>query len=599
MQERALRDLIENVRGGGLPRRRFIQRLVGLGLTAPMASMLLMHEGIAQTTSALPYKPTRRGGGTVRIIYPDAAMHLNPHLTSGNKERVVSRIFYEPLAGWDNDGHLVPQLAAEIPSRDNGGLAADGKSVIWKLKRDVQWHDGKPFTADDVVFTAAYAADPAAAMYTSFIYKDIQVEKIDTHTVRVRYPVAVPFWAEALVASLGMILPRHVFEPFKGARARENPAHFKPVGTGPYRIVDFKPGDGLRAEAFAQYHVPHQPFFDALELKGGGDATNAARTVLQTGDFDIVWGLRVEDDILQRLSASGKGRVSYQRGGDVDFIVLNASDPWTEVDGERGSARSRHPAFSDKAVRTAMSLLVDRQGIQEVVYGRSAVATANFLNGLARYSSPHTAFEFNIDKANQVLEAAGWKRGADGTRAKAGPNGPVKLKFVCQAPSGGQAQKCQTVLKSACSKAGIELELKVVVTSVFFGGDAANPDTYQKFWADLQVYGNTMQQPDPQGHMERFTSGRIPQKANKWAYNNTPRWSNAEYDAIFKASQTELDPVKRAAMFIRMNDLLVGDGYLIPLVARARVEATANKLVPMPSVWDSPSWAIGSWYREA
>ncbi len=599
MQESELRDLIEDVRDGRLPRRRFIQHLVGLGLTAPMASMLLMQQGIAQTPSTLSYKPTRRGGGTLKIVYHEAAVHLNPHYASGNKERIVSRIFYEPLAGWDSDGNLVPQLAAEIPSRENGGRASDGRSVVWKLKRGVLWHDGRPFTADDVVFTAAYAADPAAAMYTSFVYKDIVVEKIDLHTVRVRYPVAVPFWAEALVASNGTILPKHVFEPYMGAKSRENPANLKPVGTGPYKIIEFKPGDSLKAEAFAGYHVPNQPYFDTLEIKGGGDATSAARAVLQTGDYDIGWGLRVEDDILKRLEASGKGRVLYLFGGDTEFVLLNVTDPWTEVNGERASAKSRHPAFSDKAVRTAMGLLVDRKGIQEVVHGRGGAATPNFLNGVARYRSPNTAMEFSIDKANQVLDAAGWARGADGIRAKNGPGGTVKLKFVFQAPAAGPAQKTQTIIKAACSKAGIDLELKGVVNSVFFGNDQANPDTMHKFWADMQLYGNTMNQPDPQGHMERFTSDRIAQKANKWTATNTARWSHAEYDATFKASQTELDPVKRAALFIQMNDLLVGDGYMIPLVARARVHATANKLVPVSSVWDSPSWAIGYWYRDA
>ncbi len=339
-------------------------------------------------------------------------------------------------------------------------------------------------------------------------------------------PVAVPFWAEAQVASHGMILPKHVFEPFIGAKSRDNPANFKPVGTGPYKIVDFKPGDSLRAEGFAKYHVPHQPYFDALELKGGGDATSAARAVLRTGEFDMGWGLRMEDAVLQRLAASGKDSVSYPVGGDIDFIVLNASDPWTEVDGERGSAKSRHPAFGDKAVRTAMSLLVDCKGIQEVVYGRSSVATSKFLNGLPRCISPNTSVEFNIDKANQVLDAAGRKRGADGIRAKSGASGPggpggktgpVRLKFVFQGASVATAQKCQIIIKSACGKAGIgiDLELKSVVSAVFMGGDMANPDTYQKFWADMQLYGNTMSQPDPQGHMERFTTERFPQKANK------------------------------------------------------------------------------------
>ena len=594
-EERELRALIEDVRTGKLPRRGFIQQMVMLGLTAPMASMMLMHEGLAQSQGSIPYKPTKRGGGgTLKMLYWQASVHLNPHYAGGTKDQDASRIFYEPLAGWDSDGNLVPQLAAEIPTRANGGLSADGKSVTWKLKKGVTWHDGKPFTADDVVFTAAYAGDPAAAMVTIGTYKDIKVSKIDSHTVRIDYPKTTPFWAEALTGVTGLILPKHVFEPFMGAKSRDNPANTKPVGTGPYKIVDFKPGDTLRAEAYAGYHIPNQPFFDALEVKGGGDATSAARAVLQTAEYDVGWNLAVEDEILKRLEAVGKGKMEFKAGSDIEFVSLNVTDPWNEVDGERGSAKSKHPIFQDKVVRDAMSLLIDRKGIQEVIYGRGAVATSNFLNNPPRFRSPNTKYEFNIDKAIALLEGAGWKKGADGIRAK----GNLKLKFVYQTSVSGPRQKCQAIIKDACTKAGIDLELKSVVASVFFGGDFANPDTYQKFWTDMQMFTTTMGAPDPQFFMEQFTSSLHSQKANKWASRNLLRWSNKEYDETFAAAQVETDPVKRAAMFIKCNDLVVNDGYVIPLFARPRPVGVVNKMLIHSSAWDSLTWAIGYWTRE-
>ncbi|HSQ71188.1 MAG TPA: peptide ABC transporter substrate-binding protein, partial [Rubrivivax sp.] len=445
MQERELRELIEDVRRGELPRRSFIQQMVGLGLTAPMASMMLMHAGVAQAqVPPIPYKGTRRGGGGVlKLIWWQGAVHLNPHFAGGTKEQDATRIFYEALAGWDTEGNLIPMLAAEIPSRANGGLAADNRTVTWKLKPGVTWHDGRPFTADDVVFTAAYAGDPATATVTVATYKDLKVEKVDALTVRVTYPKATPFWAEAFTGSVGMILPKHVFEPFIGAKSRENPANVKPVGTGPYKFVDFKPGDMLRAEANPTYHVPNQPFFDALEVKGGGDALSAARAVLQTGEFDFAWNLAVEDEILKRLEAAGKGKLVFLEGSDIEFISLNCSDPWNEVDGERGSMKSKHPAFQDKAVRDAMALLIDRKGVQDFIYGRGGLATSNFLNNPPRFRSPNTKYEFNIDKANQILEAAGWKKGGDGIRAK----GNVKLKFVFQTSVSQPRQKTQAIVK--------------------------------------------------------------------------------------------------------------------------------------------------------
>jgi peptide/nickel transport system substrate-binding protein len=595
MKEREIRALIEQVRQGEVPRRAFIQRMVGVGLTAPMASMLLMHHGVAQSQTMPAYKPTKRGGGgTLKIIYWQAAVHLNPHQAGGTKDQDASRVFYEPLAGWDTDGNLIPQLAAEIPTRQNGGVTADGRSVTWKLKRGVKWHDGKDFTADDVVFTAQYAGDPASAMVTVATYRDIKVVKIDSHTVRVEFPKPTPFWAEPFTGIQGTILPKHVFEPYTGAKSRENPANIKAVGTGPYRLVDFKPGDILRAEANPNYHIANQPFFDALEIKGGGDATSAARAVLQTAEFDIAWNLAVEDEILKRLEAAGKGRMEFYEGSDIEFVMLNVTDPWNEVDGERASAKSKHPAFSDKAVREAMSLLVDRKGIADVIYGRGAITTSNFLNNPPRYRSKNTRYEFNVDKANQLLEAAGWKKGADGIRAK----GNVKLKFVYQTSVSGPRQKCQAIIKDACTKAGIELELKSIVAAVFFGSDFANPDTYQKFWADMQMFTTTMTQPDPQYFMNQFLTDEISQKANKWASRNLVRWSNKEYDDTYRAAQVELDPVKRAAMFIKLNDLVVEDKHVIPLFGRPRPYGIVNKLKPALSAWDNMTWALGYWHRD-
>jgi peptide/nickel transport system substrate-binding protein len=596
MQEQALRKLIEDVREGRLPRRGFIQQLVGLGLTAPMASMLLMHAGVvsAQTTAA--YKPTKRGGGGVlKVLWWQGATLLQPHFAQGTKDQEGSRIFYEPLACWDNDGNLVPILAAEVPSRENGGLSADGKSVVWKLKRGVTWHDGQPFTADDCIFTWEYARDPATAAVTTGVFKDVKVEKIDSHSIRVTFPKATPFWATAFCAAEGMVIPKHLFGAYIGANSREAPANLKPVGTGPYKFVDFKPGDMVRGEINNNYHMANRPFFDAIEMKGGGDATSAARAVLQTGEYDYAWNLQVEDEVLKRMEAGGKGRAHIVPGGDIEFIQLNPTDPFTEVEGERGHVNSKHFAFSDPAVRQAMAHLADRNGIQEFIYGRTGIATSNFLNNPPRFRSPNTSFEFNVDKANQILETAGWKKGADGIREKGGK----KLKFVYQTSVNSIRQKEQAVIKQACQKAGIDLELKSVTAAVFFSSDVANPDTYGKFWCDMQMYTTTMTQPDAERFMDQYVSWEVSSKANKWQGRNICRWRNEEYDKAFRAAESELDPVKRAALFIRMNDLVVKDGVVIPLISRPRVRGASLKLVTGLSGWDLDFSALQNWYREA
>lgn len=596
MQEAEIRGLVEQVRSGAMPRRNFIQHMVTLGLTAPMAAMLLMHEGIAQVVNAPVYKPNKRGGGgALKVLWWQGATLLQPHFAAGTKDQEGSRIFYEPLAVWDNEGNLVPILAAEVPTRANGGLSADGKSVTWKLKKGVTWHDGQPFTADDCVFTWEFAREPATAAVTSGIYKDVKVEKIDSHTIRVVYPKATPFWATAFVAAEGMIIPKHLFAPYIGAKSREAPTNLKPVGTGPYKFVEFKPGDIVRGEINLNYHVANRPFFDSIEMKGGGDATSAARAVLQTGEYDFAWNLQVEDEVLKRMEAGGKGRAVIIPSGDIEFIQLNPTDPVAEVDGERSSVKTKHFAFSEPVVRQAMGLLADRKGIQEFIYGRTGIATSNFMNNPPRFASPNTKWEFNIDKANQLLDGAGWKRGADGIREKAGK----KMKFVYQTSVNGIRQKEQAVIKQACQKAGIELELKSVTAAVFFSSDVANPDTYGKFYSDMQMYTTTMTQPDAERFMDQYLTKEVSSKANKWQGRNICRWQNAEYDKIHAQGEGELDPVKRAALFIRLNDMVVNDGVVIPLISRPRVRGSSLKLVPTLSGWDLDFGQLQNWFREA
>jgi peptide/nickel transport system substrate-binding protein len=596
MKERELRDLIADVRSGRLSRRAFVQRMVAVGLTAPMAGMILNHAGVAMAATAIPYKPTKAGGGgLLKLLYWQAVTLLNPHFAVGTKDQEGSRIFYEPLAGWDSEGNLVPVLAAEIPSKENDGLAEDGLSVIWKLKRGVKWHDGMPFTADDVVFNWEYARTPETAAVSIASYKDIKVEKIDDFTVRVSFAKPTPFWADAFVGSYGMIIPKHLFADYIGGKSRDAPTNLKPVGTGPFLFVDFKPGDVVRAKLNPDYHVPNRPYFDALEVKGGGDAVSAARAVLQTGEYDYAWNMQVEDEILLKLESVGKGRVSIIETGNVEFIMLNATDPAVEVDGERASLKTRHPLFSDPAVRQAINLLIDRASVEKFIYGRTGSATASFLNSPERVRSKNTKFEFNIEKANQILEAAGWKKGADGVRAKDGKS----LKFVFQTSINAPRQKTQAIVKQACQKAGIDIELKSVVGSVFFSSDTANPDTFPHFYCDAQMYNTTMLQPDPQLFMNQYVSWQAATRENKWQGRNVSRWQSKEYDEIYKQAERELDAVKRAAMYIKLNDLVVGDNYILPVVRRPRTTAVSGNLTAHFSGWDNDLWQLASWYREA
>jgi peptide/nickel transport system substrate-binding protein len=594
--ELEIRALIGDVKAGRLSRRQFVQTMVGLGLTAPMAAQMLTASGAAAQPKSAVFTPTKRGGGGhLKTLWWQAPTLLNPHFATGTKDQDASRIFYEPLAGFDPDGILTPILAAEVPSVGSGTLAKDLTWVTWRLKKNVQWHDGKPFTADDVIFNYEYVSDPATSAVTAGAYREIsKIEKVDSHSVKITFTKPQPFWSDAFCGNRGMILPKHHFETFRGAKSREAPANVKPVGTGPYKCVDFKPGDLVKGEIFTGYHIPNRPFFDTMEMKGGGDAASAARAVLQTAEYDYAWNMQVEDDVLRRLEASGKGRVNIWPTGNPEIIQCNLSDPWTELEGERSHPKSTHPFLSDPAVRQAIALLIDRAAVQEQIYGRQGQTSANFLNAPSRYFSKNTRWEFSVEKANAVLDGAGWRRGADGIRAKDGK----RLKMLYQTSINQPRQKTQAIVKQAAAKAGIELELKSVVASVFFSSDAANADTYGHFSADLQMYNTGMTAPDPQYFMNQFCSWEACSKANKYQGRNITRFKSEEYDKTYHAADSEVDPVKRAALLIKMNDIVIQAGVVATVLWRNGVSASSVRLAGMDLTgWDSTFWHLPYWYK--
>ena len=257
MDEPGLRQLLDQVKRGRVSRRGFVQMMAALGIGAPLAAQMLASAGVAAAQQRAPYLvPTRRGGGgDLRILMWDAPTMLHPHFGRGLRDMTASRLFYEPLAAPAPDGTFAPVLAEEIPSVAAGGLAKDGQWVIWKLKKNVVWHDGAPFTADDVIFNWTFAIDPANVTSTRGAFEEVaKIDKLDSHTVKVVYKKPQPFWASVFTG--GGLLPKHIFEPLKGAGSRDSIGMVKPVGTGPYKLVEFKPGDWIRAEINMTYHVP-------------------------------------------------------------------------------------------------------------------------------------------------------------------------------------------------------------------------------------------------------------------------------------------------------------------------------------------------------
>ena len=531
----------------------------------------------------------------LRLLYWQAPTILNPHLATGFKDFDAARIVYEPLASYDKNDQLIPFLAAEIPTVENGGIAKDGKSVTWKLKQNVKWADGEPLTAEDVVFTYQFITNPDVASASIEYYSTIEkVEAVDNYTVKITFKDVNPGWAVPFTGQNGMILPKHIFAEYNGANIREAPANQKPIGTGPYQVVEFKAGDIIIYEPNPNYWDTGKPYFKRVELKGGGDAVSAARAVLQTGDADYAYNLQVEGNILKQLEAAGKGKVVANFGPYVERIMLNFTNPnQATAEGERSSIQFPHPFFTDKKVRQAFNFAIDRDTISNQLYGPTGRPTAQILVAPQRYKSDKISYEFNLEKAAALLDEAGWKdSNANGIRDKNG----VEMQVVFQTSVNPVRQKTQEIVKQGLESIGVKVELKSIDASVFFSGDPANTDTLNHFYADLQMLNTGNDSPDPQAHMKWWTCEEITQKANNWQKSNYARYCNPEYDKLWQQATTELNPQKRAELFQKMDELLSTDVAILPIVDRANTQGVSNRLTGVePSPWDANTWDIKNW----
>ena len=269
-------------------------------------------------------------GDTLRIINPEAPALLNPHLSSSLQDWEPSRITYEPLASFDKDGNLIPFLAAEIPTLENGGLAADGKSVTWKLKQDVKWSDGRLFSAEDVLFTYQFDINPEVNSLHAANYEVVEsLDVLDSHTVKINFKNVNPAWTNLFVGIQGVILPRHIFEPYNASNAREAPANTLPVGTGPYRVVEpgIKPQEVLFLgtqlletnkivfEPNPYFREPETLHFSRIEFRGGGTFEEAARLVFQEGLVDYAFGIEaLSNEVIEEMQKGRQGGTDHQLG---------------------------------------------------------------------------------------------------------------------------------------------------------------------------------------------------------------------------------------------------------------------------------------------
>ncbi|MEM6430920.1 MAG: peptide ABC transporter substrate-binding protein, partial [Deinococcota bacterium] len=392
----------------------------------------------------------RGSDGTVNLLYWQAISILNPYLSGGTKDINGSSIVLEPLARYDENGNMLPWLAAEIPTIENGGVAEDLTSITWTLKPDIVWSDGTPFTAADVVFTAEYCMNPEAGCVASNFFTDIEsVEAVDDLTVTISFSVPKPFPYSAFVSAESPVLQQAQFADCLGIAAQEcTEENFAPIGTGPYVVADFRANDVVTYEANPLFREADKPAFQTVVIKGGGDAASAARAVLETGEVDWSWNLQVSPEVLSQMEATGIGQVTTSFGTSIERLLLNFSNPDASLGDDRAEymdGGNPHPFLSDPAVRQAMALAIDTEILTDIGYGVTGAVTCNILPAPEIYAS--TANDGcqtqDLEAANQLLEDAGWVMGSNGVRSKDG----VSLNILYQTSTNAVRQDFQALIQ--------------------------------------------------------------------------------------------------------------------------------------------------------
>jgi len=538
-------------------------------------------------------------GGNLLLLQWQAPSQANPLLSNGTKDLLAGSLVVEPLAEFAPDGSIIPALAVEIPTSGNGGISDDLTQITWKLRDDVVWSDGTPFTSADVVFTYEYCVDEATGC-TVVAFADVtSVVADDDYTVTLTFDAPKPYPFVPFVGYANAVLQQAQFADCVGAAAVGcSEQNFAPIGTGPYTVTELRPEDTVTYAFNPNYRgvADGKPFFGTVEIKGGGDAEAAARSVLEVGEADYAWNLQVAPEIIAPMVDAGNGRTASAFASNVEQILLNQTDP----NADPKSDGTPHPLFVDNPdLHRALSIAINRDELVAVGYGASGSPTCNVWPvGVENSTNNDWCLTQDIDAANALLDGLGYlDTDGDGVREAEG-YGPLEFDYVTSTNS--VRQDNQELVKSHWEQIGVQANMSNEDASLFFDGTCASDACIWKFYTPTQMFTNgSSGGPDGSAYLTSWNSSKIPTGANAWGGDNIVRLNNAEFDALdAKVSAAALDDPTRVDDIIAMNDI-VSTTAIIPLIFRADVSAFSNEIQGTGDLngWDSEYYNIEDWVR--
>ena len=430
------------------------------------------------------------------------------------------------------------------------------------------------------------------------------VDAVDERTVTIRFDGPTSFPYDPFVSHLSPVLQAAQFADCLGeAAAGCTDANLGPIGTGPYLVSDFRANGTILYRFNPHYRGVESglPYFGEVILKGGGTAEAAARSVLELNQADYAWNLQIEPEVHASISEGGGGTVVSAFTTLVERLMMNQTNPdptLGDLRSEYADGANPHPFLTDPVVGRALSLAIDRDTLVRTGYGEQAGRpTCNVWPAPPAQASTNNdeCLVQNMDLAKQILDDAGIvDSDGDGVREREG----VPLKILFQTATNSVRQTTQELIKGWWAELGVETQLKHVDPKVFFGDDVTNPDTVGKFYADVQMYANSGSSVDPESYLGSWVTLEIAGAANSFLGSNVQRFQSDEYDRLFAELQNTVDMERRNQITIALNDLLVGNYSIIPLVHRGFVSAHSNDIEGVwMNAWDSELWNFETWKR--
>jgi peptide/nickel transport system substrate-binding protein len=526
----------------------------------------------AATTAPAAAAPKK--GGVVTMAVWQEPEHLNPELSTQTVVDHVSSLALQPLTGVNEKGERYPLLATEVPTTQNGGVSADGKTITYKLRK-TKWHDGADFTCEDLVFTWKTIMTPNNGALDAGAFKDIDtIECPDPNTAVLKFKNFRADWIR-LFSGLGLPLPKNAGKPEEFKTWAFNR---KPIGTGPFKVEEFVTGDHITFVRNDNYWDPGKPYLDKVIVRIV-PSSEVAKQLLKNGEADIMWN-NTEADIpeLERMT-NVKLFSAPQAGGER--LILNLVKP-----GDPADNKTPHPILGDLKVRQAIAYGIDKKTIiDKLLFGKAMPGTGE-LNVDPYNCTEVKPFAYDPEKAKQLLDEAGWKVGAGGIREKDGQ----KLRLKYQTTTGNKLREdSQVLIVENLKNIGIDLYIENQPSATLIGSWAANSPR-KKGNFDIIMY-TTNAAIDPHGQMfNYFHSTSIPAPENQGGINYS-RWNDPETDKLLAEAGSIPDWPKRKDLYCKAAARVVEGASHIYLYQRLNLQSFNNRVQGwIATPWSGPMW---------